>query len=367
MSSFRFRKRSWWVLLLLLVAICLVATAVYLLARPHTTPQLIFDIFDDAYRPQLIFDIFDDTYRPQDDVIYDLPEFPGKKFMLSGPSIYIQVDDQWEQVINGKKIYLADLNQDGKREVIATKAFGSGICDERIYVYDIANDMFYCMERRTEYDFDVTLEDGQLMVLRYDYKGMYQQKPALDTGTLVIKKQQLYYISGDQKLQGTVMTQHFNMEFVQEKVAEFQNGISQSFSYQIDYNDATRYYLEQHGDIFNPFITNQGDRWVYFDIPSIQNQDMVQYLLLLNFLMDDNLILGFPPRYVYIDPEKPNQLFICSELRETKYDDIRSYYEALVAGKCRPNKDTYVMRLDENAIYRWGEDENLYDSLRISQ
>ena len=357
MSSFRFSKRSWWVLLLLLVAICLVATAIYLLARPHTTPQLIFDIFDDAY-------------RPQDDVIYDLPEFRGKKFMLSAPSIYIQVDGQWEHVIDGQKIYLADLNQDGKREIIATMTFGSGICDERIYVYDIANDMFYCMERRTEYDFDVTLEDGQLQVLRYEYRGM--DKPALDAGTLVIKKQQLYYISGDQKLQGTVMTQHFNMEFVQEKVEEFQNGISQSFSYEIDYNDATRYYLEQHADVFDPFITNQGetnqgDKWVYFDLPSIQNQDMVQYLLLLNFLMDDNLILGFPPRYVYIDPEKPDQLFICSELRETKYKDIRSYYEALVAGKCRPNKDTYVMRLDENAIYRWGKDENLYDSLHISQ
>lgn len=359
MRSIRFTKHRWCILLLLLAVICLVASAVYLLTRPHTTPQLIFDIFDDAY-------------KPQDDVIFDFPEFRGRKFMLSAPSIYIQVDGQWEKVIDGQKIYLADLNQDGKREIIATMTFGSGICDERIYVYDVADDMFYCMERRTEYDFDVTLEDGQLVVLRYKYKGMYEQKPALDTGKLVIQKRQLYYVSGSQKLQGTVETHHFNMAFLEEKATEFQNGISQHFSYQIDYNDATRYYLEQHADVFDPFIknqgeTNQGDKWVYFDIPSIQNQDMVQYLLLLNFLMEDNWVQGFPPRYVYIDPEKPDQLFICSELRETKYDDIRSYYEALVAGKCRPHKDTYVMRLDENAIYRWGKDENLYDSLRISQ
>ena len=128
------------------------------------------------------------------------------------------------------------------------------------------------------------------------------------------------------------------------------------------YNDATEYYMDRYQEVLQPAIQFQTETLVTFEHSKVQNVDVILYLYLINYLTDDNLSLGFPARYVYMDPEKPEQLFICTELRDTQYSDIRAYYEALVAGKCRTHKDTYVVRLDDQAVYQWGKDKNLFDS-----
>lgn len=320
--------------------------------------------------PELIFDIDAGTHTPgEGEVAFVLSEFGNLEFMRDGAQYHVKRGDRWDWIVmNGRKVIAADLNGDGKRELVSSTSVGSGYIDNRIYVYDIVNDMYYCLERWGEYDFDVVLEDGKLVAQRFSFEGVFEKQKPIDTGELKIQKGQLYYICGDEKVQGVVENVCFNMELLQNKMAEFQDLSSMWFD--VYDNDATRYatqyYIERHRDVLQSAIVEETETRTAFDPKCIQDKDMVQYLMLIGYLSLDNLALGFPTRYVYVDPEKPEQIFICTELRDTKYDDIGAYYEALTAGKCKKHKETYVIRMDEHAIYRWGENENLYDSLRVS-
>ncbi len=71
-----------------------------------------------------------------------------------------------EDVVLGycHSVYLADLNGDGLREVCATVTFGSGIVDSRIAVYDAASHESFELSARTQYDYALTVVDGQLYV-----------------------------------------------------------------------------------------------------------------------------------------------------------------------------------------------------------
>ena len=320
--------------------------------------------------PELIFDIYAENHDSSEgEVAFVLSEFGNLEFMRDGAQYHVKRGDRWDWIVmNGRKVIAADLNGDGKRELVSSTSVGSGYIDNRIYVYDIVNDMYYCLERRMEYDFDIVLEDGKLVAQRFAFEGVFEKQKPIDTGELKIQKGQLYYICGDEKVQGVVENVCFNMELLQNKMAEFQDLSSMWFD--VYDNDATRYatqyYIERHRDALQSAIVEETETRTAFDPKCIQDKDMVQYLMLIGYLSLDNLALGFPARYVYVDPQKPEQIFICTELRDTKYDDIGAYYEALTAGKCKKHKETYVIRMDEHAIYRWGESENLYDSLRIS-
>ena len=320
--------------------------------------------------PELIFDVWAEINdSAEGEVTFELSEFPDLQFMRDGVQYHVKRGDRWDWIVmNGSKVIAADLNGDGKREFVSSTSVGSGYIDNRIYVYDIVNDMQYCLERRMENDFDIVLEDGKLVAQRFEFEGVIMKQDPIDTGELKIRKGQLYYICGDETVQGVVDNVCFNMELLQNKMAEFQNLSGMWFD--VYDNDATRYatqyYIERHREVLQPAIVEETEIRTTFDHQRIQDKDMVQYLMLIGYLSLDNLALGFPARYVYVDPEKPEQIFICTELRDTKYDDIGAYYEALTAGKCKKHKETYVIRMDEHAIYRWGESENLYDSLRVS-
>ena len=158
----------------------------------------------------------------------------------------------------------------------------------------------------------------------------------------------------------------FDMAFLTQATSNIQRDISRGMYFTIYYNDATNYYLDRHMDTIRPAMLEQEEHHFWLDSALIQDKDVLQYLELICRVTYPYHIYGLPDRYMYLDPENPAQLFLCTELRDTGFDDIRAYYEALVTGTCQPHPDTYVMRLDEHAIYRWGESENLYDALRIS-
>ncbi len=315
---------------------------------------------------QLLFDIEDDSFDGTTDEYFQLPEFPNLQFIRSGGGIYILRGDQWDRLLHGHQLYIADLNGDGKREFLATMASGSGIIDYRIYVYDVADDMLYCMQQRMVNDFDMTIENGKLVVQRRAYKGKPYHDPTVDKGTLRIENRRLYYISGDQKVPGVVESIRFDPDFLRQAASGIQDYISRGMYFTVYYNDATNYYLDRHMDAIHPAMLEQEESHFWLDSALMQDKDVLQYLELLCRVTYPYHVYGLPDRYVYLDPENPAQLFICTELRDTGFDDIRAYYEALVAGNCQPHPDTYVMRLDEQAICRWGESENLYDALRIS-
>lgn len=315
---------------------------------------------------QLLYNIDDDSFNDIKEEYFQLPEYPGLQFLRSGASIYVQRDNQWDDLLHGYQLYIADLNGDGKREFLGTQVSGSGIIDYRIYVYDVADDMLYCMHQRFLYDFGITIEDGKLVVQRRAHLAGSYQAPTADEGTLRIEDRRLYYISRDQKVPGVVESTHFDPAFLSQFASGIQDYISRGMHFYIYYNDATNYYLDRHMDAIRPAMLEQEEQRFWLDSALVQDKDVLQYLELINQIMSPYRYFGFPDRYVYLDPENPAQLFICSQLRDTGFDDIRAYYEALVTGSCQPHPDTYVMRLDEHAIYRWGESENLYDALRIS-
>ena len=315
--------------------------------------------------PELIYDVFaEDRDRTEGEVIFKLSEFSNLQFMRDGVQYHVKRGDRWDRIVmNGEKVIAADLNGDGKRELVSSTSVGSGIVDNRIYVYDIVNDMSYCLERRGENDFDIVLEDGKLVAQRFEKDSVWDKKPPIDTGELKIKKGQLYYICEDEKVQGVVENAAFNMEFLQNKIAEFRGDMDKGWGMpSVLYNDATEYYMDRYQAVLQPAIQFQTEISVTFEYSKVQDVDVLLYLYLIDFLTHDNPALGFPARYVYMDPRNPEQLFICTELRDTKYSDIRAYYDALVAGKCKAHKDTYVVRLDDQAVYRWGKDKNLFDS-----
>ncbi len=98
-----------------------------------------------------------------------LPELPGVKLRLSEDRSAILLQDSSGErvlhaampVING---FFKDLTGDGVPELCLTSAFGSGIVDEYVTVYDLKEETYYTMRDRMVSDYRLSLEDGKLMV-----------------------------------------------------------------------------------------------------------------------------------------------------------------------------------------------------------
>ena len=119
-----------------------------------------------------------------------LEEYPGATFRWTPDSV-TAADESGETVlISGMpvwNVFLCDFNGDGKREFCTTVTFGSGIGDNHIEVYDYAAKQWYILWDRMEYDYALSLEDGQLRVSRWEYQGgpPCQGEP-LSTGGLAL-------------------------------------------------------------------------------------------------------------------------------------------------------------------------------------
>jgi hypothetical protein len=84
---------------------------------------------------------------------------------------------------------------------------------------------------------------------------------------------------------------------------------------------------------------------------------------LYTYFKGTSYILKHRIGYWYYDAENPGRLFVCSEFRDLGYKYIKDYYEDLMAGKCSAHEETFIISLDELAIYRWGSEENLYNDI----
>jgi len=88
--------------------------------------------------------------------------------------------------------YFADLNDDGTREVCSAVSMGSGIIDNRIMVYDLAAGQCYELEARGKYDYNLLLNNGQLLVTQTDAA----TGETLMTGALALVDGQLQLVNG---------------------------------------------------------------------------------------------------------------------------------------------------------------------------
>lgn len=63
-------------------------------------------------------------------------------------------------------VFFTDLTGDELPELCSTLTIGSGIGDNRIIIYDYTNGASYSLEDRMEYDYSLSMENGQLVVTK---------------------------------------------------------------------------------------------------------------------------------------------------------------------------------------------------------
>lgn len=348
----------------LVTVICLLLTvgcAVDVTDQGATNPSDAEVIY--GSNAEVIFDNDDKNYDvPKTDDFY-LPEYPGVLFRRDGFALCIQENDTWRSLFYAYSIYVADLNGDGKREFCGVHSVGSGIIDYRIVVYDYVDDMLYDLSERGYCDYDLTVNDGQLVAIRSDHPISSNQKTPLE-GILVLKDRQLSFVSGDITVSGSRSSKHFNVAALEKLIAEVQRYAINNNHFRILSGYAPDYYMTLPGINFSAALISEevnGSLWLDFGlVQGIEAE--AKYLALLHMMTNPYLSYygGDMRHYTYQDPANPAQLFICTEIRDCGYRDIAEYYQAVTTGQCQPHEDTYIVRLDSRAIYRWGESENLY-------
>lgn len=309
----------------------------------------------------LLADLAGETAEPGEEVLFHIPEFPDVQFVKRGGTAYVLQRDELRYIMGGSEVWLSDLNGDGCREFCTVVSVGSGIVHEEIYVYDFSDDMYYTLQQRQEYDYDLTLKDGRLVALRYIHMGKYYKKNALCEGELVIKDRQLYFRSGDLQVQGEVSSPRFDADMLQQ-IMEYVQGYEDREQWAaIFHRPCNDYYFQRNEAAIRASIVETEEKRFWVDLGNVQdNRQQLRYLFFLELLTGTYVGFSRLEEYVYYDAAEPARLIVCTELRDRGYRDIQSYYEDLVTGNCQPHPDTYIVYLDRHAVCRWGEDTNLY-------
>lgn len=136
-------------------------------------------------------DYFDGEEMPWDKIAAtQLEEYPGVTFRWTSDQVTASDETSETTLIDGMpvwNVFLCDLNGDGKREFCATVSWGSGVVDNHIEIYDYAARQLYLLWDRMEYDYALSLEDGQLRVSCWDYQGgPPSQGEPISTGGLAL-------------------------------------------------------------------------------------------------------------------------------------------------------------------------------------
>ncbi|MDE6732981.1 MAG: hypothetical protein K2J77_08920 [Oscillospiraceae bacterium] len=123
-----------------------------------------------VYAPECLFDYFITEAMPWGKTKdFTLPEYPDVTFRWSSEKITAVKNGKETELFWGMPVwgvYLADLNGDGKREICSTASMGSGMIDERVYVFDYANGKLYELQDRFVNNFTLRFHDGVLMYVK---------------------------------------------------------------------------------------------------------------------------------------------------------------------------------------------------------
>ena len=129
---------------------------------------------------------------PWDDSIEtELPEYPGVTFRWEANQVSAVEDGRKRVLFTGmpvESVFLWDLTGDGKRELCAVTAYGSGMVDYRVVAYDYAAGEAYLLRNRGMFDYELSLEDGQLQVIKYRYPAGSEMGQPLAVGRLAIQE-----------------------------------------------------------------------------------------------------------------------------------------------------------------------------------
>lgn len=151
---------------IMISALALVVTGAvfYVIAarkRPHLAPE-------NERNDELIFDYWRGDMPWEETRSFYIPEYSGVEFKWTTD----EVSANGETLFSGMpvwSVYLADLNGDGLREIASCASLGSGIIDERIYVYDYSSKQLYVLKNRMKSDFTLFMNNGEVWVRESKY------------------------------------------------------------------------------------------------------------------------------------------------------------------------------------------------------
>ncbi|MBQ8579230.1 MAG: hypothetical protein IJ448_00870 [Oscillospiraceae bacterium] len=311
------------------------------------------------------------------EMTFTMPEYPNVTFHAkthNGTSGLIEnitaEKDGVEKILYGGwpvwDLYLCDLNGDGKRELCSTVSWGSGITDTHIVVYDYSIQMEYALWERMEYDYILRLQSGKLLADRYTFEYAPPDmdafpKDPVNTGALHIIDRQLLMSDGSNIIPGVRLSPQINVDTLKVIFETAQQRISGGYdSKRISSYDSTQYYVSHYRDALKNsggFISSGTGEIEFKKV--VKNHKEIQYLLVI-----EEFRAQVYTDYVFYDPQYPERLFVCTEYRDRGYEDIESYYRSVLAGTCAAHSDTFLVRLDSLAIFRWGDGtNNLYPDM----
>ena len=121
---------------------------------------------------------------------YHLDEFSDSTFTTDFHDLIVKKDDISRLLFSGTpilNIYFKDLNGDNMPEICASVSEGFGVIDKHIVVYDYANSKSYKLVDRNNFDYLLSLEEGQLLVTKY----IFMTNEIVKTSELVLMKNNL--------------------------------------------------------------------------------------------------------------------------------------------------------------------------------
>ncbi len=157
-----------------------------------------------AYEPRKWLDYYYDEQMPWDGgEEITLPEFPDVTFKWTSGTVTAITGGKERELFMGMpvwSVYFADINGDALPEICATVSFGSGMVDDRVIVYDIANDTGYFLNDRGYYDYTLSLENGRLLVTQtlHSERGLEERQAV--SGELAIQNGELVAIGIDRTI-----------------------------------------------------------------------------------------------------------------------------------------------------------------------
>lgn len=144
---------------------------------------------------------------------WTMDEFPDEVFRCDGDAVSVEHNTGIPEepssytLYSGMPImdvYLVDLNGDGKREIVSSAAFGSGMIDSRLYAFDFANDVCYTLCDRGNYDFTLYIDKGGLFVRKTIYydRGIVLEEPL--TLDMMTAEDKSYVYKGEESAEWTM-------------------------------------------------------------------------------------------------------------------------------------------------------------------
>ena len=132
-----------------------------------------------------------------------LEEYPGDVFSISdgNPGFTVTSEKGTRSIMRvfpnyNFDAFICDLTGDGKPEICLNASNGSGIVDQRVYVYEHTTGRIYVLEERMKYDYMIQCKNGKLSVRRTSYSYNPEKE---EYGTIIYRDGTYKYISNDGK------------------------------------------------------------------------------------------------------------------------------------------------------------------------